>query len=108
MIGMMAPTPGQGQPNALVQLLPLLLIFVIFYFLLIRPARSRQKAIQKLLDGLKNGDKVVTSGGVLGTVVGIDRNIVQLRIADKIKIDVTRSAIVGLQDEAMTSSSSES
>lgn len=102
----MAPPPGQGQPSALVQLLPLLLIFVIFYFLLIRPARSRQKAVQKMLDALKNGDKVVTSGGVLGTVVGIDRNIVQLRIADKIKIDVTRNSIVGLQDEGMTSSSS--
>jgi len=106
MIGMMAPSPGQGQPNALVQVLPLLLIFVIFYFLLIRPARNRQKSIQKMLDALKNGDKVITTGGILGTVVGIDRNIVQLRIADKIKIDVTRSAIVGLQDEAMSSASS--
>ena len=99
MIAMMTPPPGQGQPNALMQLLPLALIFVVFYFLLIRPARNRQKQIQNMLDALKNGDRVVTSGGILGTVVGIDRNIVQLRIADKIKVDVTRGSIVGMQDE---------
>ena len=78
---------------------PLVLIFVIFYFLLIRPARTRQKQVQKMLDALKTGDKVVTSGGLLGTVAGLDSAVVQLRISDKVKVDVTRSSIVGLQDQ---------
>ncbi len=106
-VALMAPPPGQGQANAWMQLVPLVVIFVIFYFLLIRPARNRQKQVQKLLDSLKSGDKVVTSGGLLGTVAGMDKGIVQLRIADKIKVDVTKSSIVGLQDQE-TSSRTES
>ncbi|MBI4169146.1 MAG: preprotein translocase subunit YajC [Acidobacteria bacterium] len=98
----MAPSPGQGQVSAWVQLVPLLFIFVIFYFLLIRPARKRQKQVQQMLDALKTGDKIVTSGGLLGTVVGVDRNVVQLRVADKVKVDVTRSSIVALQDQGTT------
>jgi len=99
----MTPPPGQGQANSWLQLVPLVVIFVIFYFLLIRPARSRQKLVQKMLEALKSGDKVVTSGGLLGTVVAIDKGIVQLRIADKVKVDVTRSSIVGLQDQETSS-----
>ena len=79
--GLMTPPPGQGQANAWLQMVPLLVIFAIFYFLLIRPQRTRQKQVQKMLESLKSGDKVVTSGGMLGTVVGIDRGIVQLREA---------------------------
>ena len=100
--GLMTPPPGQGQANAWLQMVPLLVIFVIFYFLLIRPARTRQKHVQKMLDSLKSGDKVITSGGLLGTVVGIDRSIVQLRVADKVRVDVTKSSIVGLQDQEMS------
>jgi len=95
----MAPPPGQGQANPWMQLVPLVVIFVIFYFLLIRPARNKQKLVQKMLDSLKSGDKVVTSGGLMGTVVGMDKGVVQLRVADKIKVDVTKSSVVGLQDQ---------
>ena len=102
-VGLMAPPPGQGPTNAWIQFVPLVVIFVIFYLLLIRPARTRQKQVQKMLDALKSGDKVVTSGGMLGTVVAIDRGIVQLRVADKVKVDVTRSSIVGLQDQETSS-----
>jgi preprotein translocase subunit YajC len=102
-VALMAPPPGQGQANPWLQLVPLVVIFVIFYFLLIRPARTRQKLVQKMLDALKSGDKVITSGGLLGTVVGIDKGIVQLRIADKVRVDVTRSSIVGLQDQETSS-----
>ena len=98
-VALMAPPPGQGPSNPWLQLVPLVVIFGIFYFLLLRPARTRQKLVQKMLDALKNGDKVITSGGLLGTVVGIDKGIVQLRIADKVKVDVTRSSIVGMQDQ---------
>src|SRR5712691_6630873 len=72
---LMAPPQGQPQANAWMQLVPLVAIFVIFYFLLIRPARKRQKDVQKMLDELKSGDKVITSGGLLGTVMAIDRDI---------------------------------
>ena len=102
-VALMAPPPGQGQANTWLQIVPLVVIFVIFYFLLIRPARTRQKLVQKMLDALKSGDKVITSGGLLGTVVAIDKGIVQLRIADKVKVDVTRSSIVGLQDQETSS-----
>lgn len=100
--GLMTPSPGQGQANAWMQLLPLVLIFVIFYFLLIRPARKRQKQVQLMLDALKPGDRVVTSGGLLGTVVAVDRGVVQLRIADKVKVDVTKSSVVGLAEPGTT------
>ncbi len=103
----MAPPQGQPQANAWLQLVPLVAIFAIFYFLLIRPARKRQSDVQKMLDDLKSGDKVITSGGLLGTVMAVDRDIVQLRIAEKIKVDVTKSSIVALQDGG-TSSSPES
>ena len=102
-VALMAPPPGQGQGNQWIQFVPLVAIFVIFYFLLIRPARTRQKVVQKMLDALKSGDKVITSGGLLGTVVAIDKGIVQLRVADKVKVDVTRSSIVGLQDQETSS-----
>lgn len=97
-LGLMAPSPGQSPAGAWMQFVPLVLIFVIFYFLLIRPARKRQKEVQQMLDSLKSGDRVVTSGGLLGTVVAVDRGVVQLRIADKVRVDVTKSSIVGLQE----------
>jgi preprotein translocase subunit YajC len=102
---MMTPPPGQGQPSAWLQLVPLLFFFVVIYFLLIRPARNRQKQTQKMLEALKPGDRVVTSGGIIGTIVAVDRDIVQLRIADKLKVDVTKGSVVGLHgDEPSTSS----
>lgn len=92
------PAGGAGQPSWLIQIAPLVFIFVIFYFLMIRPARRRQRDVQRMIDALKAGDRVITSGGLLGTVAAVDRNVVQLRIADKVKVDVTKSSIVGLQD----------
>jgi preprotein translocase subunit YajC len=103
-IGLMAPPPGQGQASAYMQFLPLVLIFGIFYFLLIRPARKRQKQVQQMLDDLKSGDRVVTSGGLLGTVVEVDRATVQVRIADNVKVKITKSAVVGLQEAGAPSS----
>jgi len=104
---MMAPPPGQGQSGAWLQLVPLVFFFVVIYFLLIRPARTRQKQVQAMLEALKPGDRVVTSGGLIGTVVAIDRDIVQLRVADKIKVDVTKGSVVGLQGESPLAGASE-
>jgi preprotein translocase subunit YajC len=80
--------------------LPMLLIMVLFYFLMIRPAQTRQKKVTEMLKGLKNGDKVITNGGIYGTIVGIEDDAVQLRIAEQVKIKLSRSAIAGLQPEA--------
>ncbi len=73
--------------------------FAIFYFLLIAPARKRQKHLQRTIEALKNGDKVITTGGILGTVVGVTDRIIQLKISDQVRIDVLKSAIAGLQGE---------
>ena len=78
---------------------PLLIIMVIFYVLLILPAQRRQKKTSEMLAALKNGDKVITTGGVFGTIVGLEGDALQLRIADQVKIKVLRSAITGLQPE---------
>jgi preprotein translocase subunit YajC len=87
------------QPGGIALFLPLILIMVIFYFLMILPAQRRQKKVTEMLKALKNGDKVITNGGIYGTVVGLEDDAVQLRIADQVKIKVSRSAIAGLQSE---------
>jgi preprotein translocase subunit YajC len=92
----LAQAPG---PGFLGGILPLILIMVIFYFLLILPAQRRQKKTAEMLRALKNGDKVVTTGGMYGTIVGLDDDSVQLRIAEQVKVKVSRSAIAGLQPE---------
>ncbi len=100
-----AAPAGEGQTSAWIQVVPLVFFFFVIYFLLIRPARKRQKNVQQMLEALKPGDKVVTSGGLIGTVMAVDRNVVQMRIADKVKVDVTKSSIVGLQDQEIASPS---
>jgi preprotein translocase subunit YajC len=87
------------QPSSFNMLLPLILIMVIFYFLMILPAQRRQKKTNEMLRNLKNGDKVITNGGIYGTIVGLEDDAVQMRIADQVKIKVSRSAIAGLQAE---------
>jgi preprotein translocase subunit YajC len=86
--------------SAILQFAPIVLIMVIFYVLLILPAQRRQKKTQEMISALKNGDKVVTNGGLFGTIVGIEGDSVQLRIADQVKVKVLRSAIAGLQTES--------
>jgi preprotein translocase subunit YajC len=88
-----------AQPGGIALFLPLILIMVIFYFLMIMPAQRRQKKTAQMLKELKNGDKVVTNGGIYGTIVGLETDSVQLRIAEQVKIKVARNAIAGLQTE---------
>ena len=76
------------------------LIFVIFYFMIIRPQQKRQKERQKMLDALKKGDKVVTSGGIHGTVAGLDEKTALVQIADNVKIKVDRGSITSVAREA--------
>ncbi len=82
---------GGGSPWSGIWMIAL--IFVIFYFLLIRPQQKKQKEHKKLLDSITKGDRAVTSGGLYGTVVGVKENIVVLKIAEDVKIEVAKSAI---------------
>jgi preprotein translocase subunit YajC len=93
----------QGSPWG--AFLPLVFILVIFYFLLILPAQRQRKRQQQMLAALKTGDRVVTSGGILGTIVGIKDNVVTLRIADQVRVEVMRHAIAGFQPSAAESES---
>jgi preprotein translocase subunit YajC len=94
----------QASGNGLIAFLPLAIIMVIFYVLLIMPAQRRQKKTQGMLSALKTGDKVVTTGGLYGTIVALDGDALQLKIADtpqgQVKVKVARSAIAGVQTEA--------
>ena len=88
---------GGPTPGFLVGVLPLVFIFVIFYFVLIMPQQKRQKKWQALLASLKNGDRVVTSGGIRGTIVSVREDAVQLRVPpENLRIEVARSAVVSM------------
>ena len=89
-----------GGLGALTGLVPMILIFGIFYMLLILPMRKRQKAVQAMVENLKKGDKVVTSGGIFGEVSGVEETTVLLRIADNVRVRVAKSAISGLEGES--------
>ena len=89
----------QNPLGGLGSFLPIILIMGIFYVLLILPQQRRQKQLRVMLSALKSGDKVVTSGGIYGTIAGIDENTVILRIADQVKIRVLRSAIAQVEKE---------
>jgi preprotein translocase subunit YajC len=91
---------AQAQPGGIALFLPLILIMGIFYFLMILPAQRRQKKVNEMLAALKNGDKVITNGGIYGTIVGLEGDTVQLRIAEQVKMKVARNAIAGMQAEA--------
>jgi preprotein translocase subunit YajC len=88
-----------AAPGGITLFLPLILIMVVFYFLMIMPAQRRQKKITAMLSNLKNGDKVITNGGIYGTIAGLEDDAVQLRIAEQLKIKIARNAIAGLQAE---------
>jgi preprotein translocase subunit YajC len=83
-------------------LLPFLLIIVVFYFLILRPQQKRQKQREKLLSEVKKGDKIITSGGMHGTVEGIEDGSVLVKIADNVKVKMEKAAIgtiVGVTDQ---------
>jgi len=92
-------TPPDGGISPLIQLLPFALILGIFYVLLFLPARRRQKKVQEFLNGLKVGDRIVTSGGLYGTITKLNDKLLQVQIADKVRVDIARSAVVGYQGQ---------
>lgn len=94
----MAQPPASGQQgNPITAFLPLILIFVIFYFLLIRPQQKKQKDVQKMLSEIQKGDKIITTGGIHGIVANVKDDVVSVKIAENVKIDVSRSCIASVR-----------
>jgi len=85
--------PQQTAGNPIVQLLPLALIFIVFYFLLIRPQKQKEKQHQKMLQGLNKNDEVVTSGGIHGTIVAVKDRTVTLRIDENVKMEIDKNSV---------------
>ncbi|MEP6570716.1 MAG: preprotein translocase subunit YajC [Acidobacteriota bacterium] len=85
--------------GGLVQLLPILLIIGVFYILLIRPQQKRQKELQETISQLKSGDRVVTTGGIIGTITTVRDTSFLIRSAEKSILEVSRSAIAGIEEE---------
>lgn len=97
---MMAP-PANGSPqdSLFSTLLMFGLIIAIFYFLILRPQQKRQKEREKMLNAVKKGDRVVTAGGLHGTVAGIDEKTLLLQVADNVKMKFDRSAVASILRE---------
>jgi len=91
------PGAGQGQGGGLMGFLPLVIIFVIFYFLLIRPQQKRAKEQKAMLDNLKKGDKVITSGGEYGVIEEVKGNTIILKIAENVRVKYGKGYIAALR-----------
>jgi len=85
-----------GSGAFIIQILPIAAIFLVFYFIVIAPANKQRKKTQEMLSSLKKGDRVVTQGGIYGTVQGVEPDVVYLKIAENVKVKMARSAITGL------------
>jgi len=94
---MMGPPPGQdGQSTGggmLGMLLPMIIIFGIFYFMLIRPQQRKEKERQKMIDAVKSGERVMFCGGMIGTVTNVKDGIFLIKVADGVKVEVARGAV---------------
>ncbi len=87
---------GQGAGGGFSAFVPLILMFAIFYFLLIRPQQKKQKELRTMLGDLKKGDRVITTGGIHGKITSLDDAILTIEIADKVRIKVSRGNITAL------------
>lgn len=90
---------GGGTAAFLINIAPIAAIFFVFYFLVIAPANKQKRKTQQMLNSLKKGDRVVTSGGIYGTVQGVEAEVVHLKIAENVKVKVARSAISNVVTE---------
>ena len=93
---MMPASPDGAGPSPFSMLLPLLGMLAIFYFLLIRPQQKRQKETMKMINALKKGDKVITASGLIGSVAGLRDDVVVVKIADNVKVEMMKNAITAV------------
>lgn len=91
---------GADMPPGYLQFVPFIFIFVIFYFLIIRPQAKKQKSHQKFVTELKRGESVVTTSGILGTIEGLTDTFVTLEVAPSVRIKILRSQILSSQAKA--------
>ena len=99
---MAQPSEGGGGGGLVSTLVMFALIFLIFYFMIIRPQQKRQKEREKMLSAVKKGDKVITSGGLHATVIGVEDKTLLVQIADNVKVKVERSSVAGITREGET------
>ena len=92
-------TPQQGAPSAWVQLLPFVLVVGIFYFVILLPMKRRQQKVQTFLAALKVGDRIVTSGGLYGTITRLSDASIQVQVANNVRVEMSRNAVVGYQGQ---------
>ncbi len=91
----------QGQSNAIMQLVPLILIFVIFYFMLIRPQKNKEKTHQKMLSELNKNDEIVTTGGIHGTIVNVKDKTFIVRVDDNVKMEIEKNCVAYLKKKGI-------
>src|SRR5262245_10700003 len=98
--GFLVALSASGQAaNPLVQMLPFALVLAIFYFVIMLPMKKRQKRVQQFLEALKVGDRVITSGGIHGLITKVGDDTLQLQVAQNVRLEVSRNAIVGYQGQ---------
>lgn len=95
----MQPQQGDSGSGITSTLVMFGLIFLIFYFMIVRPQQKRQKDRQKMLDAIKKGDKIITAGGMHGTVIGVEDKTVLVQIAENVKVKVDRSSVASIVGE---------
>ena len=93
LIGMAQPPGAAGSANPIASFMPIILMFVILYFLLIKPQQKKQKEHQKMLTELKKGDKIVTTGGIHGVISNIKENTLTVKIAENVRIDISKGHV---------------
>jgi preprotein translocase subunit YajC len=94
-----SPQPGEASPFS--SLILMGLVFVVFYFILILPMRNKQRKLEDLIKTLKTGDKVIVNPGIFATIVAVEDDAFQVRIDDKTRMKVLKSAVAGLQGQSL-------
>jgi len=94
----MGATPEGGSPW--LQLVPFVLVLAIFYFIILLPMKRKQQKVSEFLEALKVGDRVITTGGIHGQITRLGEQSIQLQIADKVRIEISKAAIGGYQGQA--------
>lgn len=108
LLAMGTPPGGQQSPAPFwVQLFPLILLFVLMYFILIRPQQKKAREHQNLMKAIKSGDKIVTNGGIVATVIAVKENTLSIRSADT-KLEILKSSVAQVTERAESSTSSNS
>ena len=91
--------PDGSAVSPWVQLIPFALVLGIFYFIILLPMRRRQKKVDEFLRSLKVGDKIITSGGLYGSITRLGDQSLQMQVADKVRVEIARSAVIGYQGQ---------